>query len=169
MLNHRWDFGDAVRVTRNVKDDGTYPGADVGELLVRRGSVGHVVDVGTFLQDQVIYSVHFLDIGRVVGCREEELIGADEPWLPSRFEFREKVRAERSLVSGGETLVPVGAVGEVVKVVRDAPGGVAYHVHFDCRPGRVFQVPETALGGSPPPAPRTPGSEKAVPCSPTSS
>ena len=146
MLQYRWDFGDAVRVTRNVKDDGTYPGADVGELLVRRGSVGHVVDVGTFLQDQVIYSVHFLDIGRIVGCREEELIGADEPWQPSRFEFREKVAAGKSLVSGGETLVPAGAIGEVVKVIRDAPGGVAYHVHFECRAGRVFQVPEAALG-----------------------
>lgn len=166
MLHHRWDFGDAVRVTRNVKDDGTYPGADVGELLVRRGSVGHVVDVGTFLQDQVIYSVHFLDIGRIVGCREEELIGADEPWRPSRFEFREKVRAGRALVAGGEALVPVGALGEVVKVIRDAPGGVAYHVHFDCRPGRVFQVPETALQDPPPPASRP---EEAAACSPTSS
>ena len=145
MLHHRWDFGDAVRVTRNVKDDGTYPGADVGELLVRRGSVGHVVDVGTFLQDQVIYSVHFLDVGRIVGCREEELIGADDPWTPSKFEFREKVRAARGLSVGGEVLVALGAIGEVVKVIRDAPGGVAYHIHFDSLPGRVLQIPEGAL------------------------
>jgi len=144
-VNYEFDFGDAVRVIRNVKDDGTYPGANVGQLLVRRGSVGHVVDIGTFLQDQVIYSVHFLDINRIIGCREEELIGADDPWVPSRYEFREKVRTARPLGSGAEVLVATDAVGEIIKVVRNAAGGVAYHVHFDCLPGRVLQVAETAL------------------------
>jgi hypothetical protein len=67
------------------------PAPDTGDLLVRRGRIGHVRDVGTFLQDQIIYSVHFLDEGRVVGCREEELIGVDEPWIESRFEVRQKV------------------------------------------------------------------------------
>jgi hypothetical protein len=74
----RWDYGDAVRVTRNVRNDGTFPGVPTGDLLVRRGRIGHVRDVGTFLQDQIIYSVHFLDEGRLVGCREEELVGVDE-------------------------------------------------------------------------------------------
>ncbi len=87
----RFDFGEAVRVTRNVRNDGTYPGKPVGELLVRRGSVGHVIEMGTFLQDQVIYTVHFLEQGRMVGCRAEELIPADAPWNPSRFEFHDKV------------------------------------------------------------------------------
>ena len=50
----RWDYGDAVRVTRNVRNDGTYPGAAVGDLLVRRGRVGHVRNVGTCLQDPII-------------------------------------------------------------------------------------------------------------------
>ncbi len=93
----RWDYGDAVRVTRNVRNDGTFPGIHVCELLVRRVSIGPVRSVGTFLQDQIIYSVHFLDEGRVVGCREEELIGLDEPWIESRFEVRQKVRAARAL------------------------------------------------------------------------
>jgi hypothetical protein len=39
-VDYLFDFGDAVRVIRNVKDDGTYPGANVGQLLVRRGSIG---------------------------------------------------------------------------------------------------------------------------------
>jgi nitrogen fixation protein NifZ len=148
MMNARWDLGEAVRVIRNVRNDGTYPGMDTGAPLIRRGSVGHVVDVGTFLQDQIIYSVHFLDEGRIVGCREEELIGAEDEWAPSRFEFREKVKAAKAMASGGQTLVEIGAVGEVIKVVRDAPGGVAYHIHFDCLPGRVLQIPETALVSS---------------------
>jgi nitrogen fixation protein NifZ len=139
-----WDFGDAVRVARNVRNDGTYPGIATGELLVRRGSVGHVVDIGTFLQDQIIYSVHFLDIGKVVGCRQEELLDIDDPWVPSRHEVRERVRAARALVAGGEELVPAGAEGEILKVLRDSDPPT-YHLHFDCRPGRVFAVPEAAL------------------------
>jgi nitrogen fixation protein NifZ len=128
-----------------VRNDGTYPGEETGALLIRRGSVGHVVDVGTFLQDQIIYSVHFLDVGRLVGCREEELLGADEPWVPSAYEFRQKVRAAKTLAAKGETLVAVGSIGEILKVLRDGPAGVAYHVHFDCLPGRPLLVSEGAL------------------------
>lgn len=144
-MQTRWDIGEDVRVARNVRNDGTYPGTATGELLVRRGSVGTVVDVGTFLQDQIIYSVHFLDIDRVVGCREEELLGADEDWVPSRYETRERVRARRALSLGGEVCVPAGAIGEVMQVVRAEP--VGYHVHFECLPGRVLAVPEPALAG----------------------
>lgn len=138
------EYGDAVRVTRNVRNDGTYPGVATGDLLVRRGSVGHVVDVGSFLVDQIIYSVHFLDINRIVGCRAEELIDADEEWLPSRFEARERIAAGKQLSAKGELLVPEGAPGEVFKVLVD-DGRVVYHVHFECRPGRLFAVPEAAL------------------------
>jgi len=145
MMNARWDYGEAVRLTRNVRNDGTYPGMDPGDFLVRRGSVGYVIDVGTFLQDQVIYSVNFLDEGRVVGCREEELIGADDPWTPSRFEFREKVQAVKGLSVGGEVLLEPGAAGEVMKVIRDNPAGVIYHVHFESLPGRLLQIPEPLL------------------------
>ena len=93
MMNARWEYGDGVRLVRNVKNDGTYPGLPVGAPLVRRGTIGHVIDVGTFLQDQIIYSVHFLEEGRIVGCREEELIDIDEPWIESRFEVRQKLCA----------------------------------------------------------------------------
>jgi nitrogen fixation protein NifZ len=145
MIDARWDFGEPVRLTRNVRNDGTYPGLDTGAPLVRRGSIGYVVDVGTFLQDQIIYSINFLDEGKIVGCREEELIDADEPWTPSRFEFREKVQSAKGLSVGGEVLVKRGAIGEVIKVIRDAPGGVAYHIHFDSLLGRLLQIPEDAL------------------------
>lgn len=139
-----WEYGDAVRVTRNVRNDGTYPGVPTGDLLVRRGSVGHVVNVGTFLVDQLIYSVRFLDCDRIVGCRAEELVDAADPWIPSRFEARESIRAGKQLASDGKVLVPAGAQGEVLKVLRESDP-VSYHVHFDCQPGRVFAVPESAL------------------------
>lgn len=145
MIDAQWDYGESVRLIRNVRNDGTYPGLDPGAPLVRRGSIGFVVDVGSFLQDQIIYSVNFLEEGKIVGCREEELIGADDPWTPSLFEFREKVRATKGLSVGGEVLIPLGAKGEIIKVLRNAAGGVAYHVHFDCLAGRVLEIPETIL------------------------
>jgi len=139
----RYDYGDEVRVTRNVRNDGTYPGLDVGAFLVRRGSVGYVVNVGTFLQDQVIYSVHFLDEQRLVGCREEELIPADAPWTPSRFEFRDKVISRINLAVDGEIVAAPGDQGEILRVLRnDDPTKVQYHVRF---PGRTLQVPEDVL------------------------
>jgi nitrogen fixation protein NifZ len=137
----RYEFGEAVRVTRNVRNDGTYPGKEIGELLVRRGSVGHVIEMGTFLQDQVIYTVHFLDQGKMVGCRVEELIPAEAPWNPSRYEFRDKVVCSRDLGIGGEIIVGKGMEGEVLKVLRETQP-LQYHVRF---PGRTLQVPETVL------------------------
>ncbi len=128
---------------RNVRNDGTYPGMDVGQLLVRRGSLGYVRDRGTFLQDQVIYSVHFLAQDRLVGCREEELQSASDPWIPSLFEFRDRVVARIPLGIRGRVLIHQGEPGEVLKVLRHALGGVQYHVHFSGR--ETLQVPETAL------------------------
>lgn len=139
--DERFDFGEAVRVTRNVRNDGTYPGKAVGELLIRRGSVGHVIEVGTFLQDQVIYTVHFLDQGRMVGCRAEELIPADAVWNPSLFEFRDKVVCRIDLGVQGKVIVQKGTEGEILKVLRDSLP-MQYHVRF---PGKTLQVPETAL------------------------
>ena len=141
-----------MRVRRNVRNDGTFPGVDVGKLLVRRGSVGYVRDVGTFLQDQLIYSVHFVEVDRVVGCREEELQLESDPWTPSRFENRDKVTPRLPLGLRGVVVAEPGLVGEIEKVLRDAPGGVTYHVRFH---GRTLEVPENALdwagaaGGAP--------------------
>lgn len=142
----RWDYGDAVRVTRNVRNDGTFPGVKTGDLLVRRGRIGHVRDVGTFLQDQIIYSVYFLDEGRLIGCREEELIAADDPWIDSCFEVRQRVRATRPLAIRDEIRVPVGSRGEILALERHDAQGVFYHTHFDCLPGNPLRVPEAALG-----------------------
>ncbi|TPQ27897.1 nitrogen fixation protein NifZ [Methylomonas sp. EFPC3] len=136
----RFEFGEAVRVTRNVRNDGTYPGREIGDLLIRRGSVGHVIEVGTFLQDQVIYTVHFLDHGKMIGCRAEELIPAEAPWNPSRFEFRDKVRCNRDLPTA-DGVIASGTEGEVMKILRDREP-LLYHVRF---PGKTMQVPEAVL------------------------
>lgn len=137
----RFDFGEEVRVTRNVRNDGTYPGMEIGDLLIRRGSVGNVVEMGTFLQDQVIFTVHFIKHGRMVGCRVEELITADAPWNPSIFEFRDKVISKINLAIQGEIRVAIGTEGEIEKVLRETHP-VLYHVRF---PGITLQVPEASL------------------------
>lgn len=139
----RFEYGADVRLIRNVRNDGTFPGKEVGELLVRRGSIGNVHDVGSYLQDQLIYRVYFIDTGRMVGCREEELIAASEPWRDSLFEFRDRVLVKVPLSIKGEVIVSAGDIGTVLKILRDAPGAVQYHVHFAS--GRMFQVPEPAL------------------------
>lgn len=137
-----YDYGDVVRLIRNVRNDGTFPGSEMGDLLIRRGSIGHVRNIGTFLQDQIIYSVHFTNEDILVGCREEELIGEDEPWAPSRYEFRDKVVSKMPFAINGEIIVEEGAEGEVLKALPDRSNGIQYHVRF---PGRTLQVPETAL------------------------
>ncbi len=142
----RFEFGASVRVTRNVRNDGTYPGLEMGDMLVRRGSIGYVQNVGTFLQDQIIYSVHFLDVNKVIGCREEELIGENDPWIPSRFEFRDKVTTNRILTVKGEVIAKPGDAAEILKVLRDveeeAHEEIKYHVRF---PGHTLVVGESML------------------------
>jgi nitrogen fixation protein NifZ len=139
----KFAYGAEVRLRRNVRNDGTFPGFDTGKLLVRRGSVGYVRDVGIFLQEQLVYSVHFLAADRLVGCREEELQAAADPWTPNRFEFRDKVTPLVPLGVRGKVIVRPGETGEIEKALLDAPGGVAYYVRFA---GRTLQVPESALG-----------------------
>ena len=138
----KFEFGDEVRIVRNVRNDGTYPGVPTGTLLIRRGSTGFVMNVGTFLQDQLIYTVNFLEQNKIVGFREEELIGIDEPWISSKFESREKVLSRVTLAVSGKVRVTPGMEGEILKVLRDAAGGVQYHVIFH---DQVLQVPEASL------------------------
>ncbi len=138
----QFSMGAAVRVTRAIRDDGTHPEVARGELLVPRGRVGYVRDVGTFLQDQTIYTVFFPDEDRMVGCREEELIDAAAPWVATQFEARDRVTPSRRLAVNGEVVAEPGTVGEVIRVLRDADPGPAYQVRF---PGRTLQVPERAL------------------------
>lgn len=138
----KFEFGQQVRIVRNVRNDGTYPGIPTGQLLIRRGETGYVVNVGTFLQDQLIYSVNFLDQNRIVGFREEELISIDEPWVPSKFESRERVRSKITLAVRGEVRAEPGSEGEILKVLRNEEGGVQYQVIFH---DHVLQVPESVL------------------------
>ncbi|MER9203082.1 nitrogen fixation protein NifZ [Mesorhizobium sp. M0933] len=74
--------GERVRATRHIKNDGTYPGREIGENLVRKGEEGYVRDIGTFLQQFFIYSVEWIDRGTVVGMRARELMSLDKAEVP---------------------------------------------------------------------------------------
>lgn len=70
--------GARVRSTKYVKNDGTFPGRDVGEILVKKGDEGYVRDIGMFLQRYYIYAVEFVERGTIVGMRGRELIAIEE-------------------------------------------------------------------------------------------
>jgi nitrogen fixation protein NifZ len=70
--------GAKVRATRLVRNDGTFAGKEIGEVLVKRGELGYVRDVGTFLQRHYVYAVEFIERGVVVGMRARELQAARE-------------------------------------------------------------------------------------------
>jgi nitrogen fixation protein NifZ len=77
--------GEKVQAKKYVRNDGTFPGRDVGDVLVRKGEVGYVRNIGTFLQQFYIYSVEFVDQGIIVGMRARELISLDK-MAPSKEE-----------------------------------------------------------------------------------
>lgn len=141
MLKSQFQQGDAIRVLRPIRNDGTFPGKARGELLVRRGSIGVIQDVGTFLQDQVIYAVLFLDENRLVGCREQEVQAAEAPWIAHRFDSRDRVRAALTLAVGGQERAKVGDIGEIMHVLNHSEP-VQYEVIFG---DRILQVPESVL------------------------
>lgn len=68
-----FEIGDKVRLRKQIKNDGTFPGQEIGVILGKKGEIGYVVSIGSFLQRSYIYAVHFLNTGFIVGCRKKEL------------------------------------------------------------------------------------------------
>lgn len=68
-----FEIGQKVRSRKLIRNDGTFPGKDIGATLAKKGDVGYVVSIGTFLQTSYIYAVHFMSTGYIVGCRMKEL------------------------------------------------------------------------------------------------
>jgi nitrogen fixation protein NifZ len=73
-----FDIGEKVRVRKLIRNDGTFPGKDIGVTLAKKGETGYVVSIGTFLQSSYIYAVHFMTTGYVIGCKTKELETAEE-------------------------------------------------------------------------------------------
>ncbi len=71
-----FQYGEKVVCNRMVRNDGTFPGKEIGEVLVKKGEEGYVVTIGTFLQQFYIYGVEFLGSGYRVGMKRRELVRA---------------------------------------------------------------------------------------------
>ena len=72
-----FNYGEKVRAKRMIRNDGTYPGREIGDILVKKGEDGYVVSIGTFLQQFYIYGVEFVATGHRVGMKRRELEAAD--------------------------------------------------------------------------------------------
>lgn len=77
-----FDMGQRVRTRKVLRNDGTFPGKDIGFHLAKKGDVGYIVGIGTYLQRAYIYSVHFLESNFVVGCLSRELELIDDDYKP---------------------------------------------------------------------------------------
>lgn len=77
----KFRMGQKVKLVSDVVNDGTYPHAKIGELMMPAGSVGYIKDMGEFLQVIRVYEVHFIGTNTVleiIGCREHELAAVDD-------------------------------------------------------------------------------------------
>ena len=68
-----FSFGEKVKSRRTVRNDGTYAGKEIGDVLAKKGEEGYIVSIGTFLQQFYIYGVEFLESGNRVGMKRKEL------------------------------------------------------------------------------------------------
>ncbi len=66
-------YGEKVRARRTIRNDGTYAGKEIGDVLAKKGEEGYVVSIGTFLQQFYIYGVEFTESGNRVGMKRKEL------------------------------------------------------------------------------------------------
>ena len=73
--------GQKVELVEDIVNDGTYPHAPIGTLMMPKGSVGYIKSMGEFLQVIRVYEVHFFGTDmevEIVGCREHELRAMDD-------------------------------------------------------------------------------------------
>ena len=82
----RYEWGQVVVATLDLFNDGSFPDAEQGALLVAQGQRGEIVRVGHHVPtNEPVYLVDF-GCGRLVGCLEEEIVLAslvsDAPLRP---------------------------------------------------------------------------------------
>lgn len=103
--------GQRVRLVKAIRNDGTYPHAKVGDVLVEAGAEGYVRKIGDFLQTIRVYEVNFIEEGMTFGCREAELEAALEDdgydevaeelkWLKEHRAARAAMKAAQSQEEG---------------------------------------------------------------------
>lgn len=69
----KFNVGDVVKIRKRIKNDGTFPGLPWDEVIVNKGEIGVVVDIGIFLLTKTVYTIFFPRLDIFVGCIEQEL------------------------------------------------------------------------------------------------
>lgn len=98
----RFNYGERVVSRSTVRNDGTFAGAEIGDVLVRKGDIGYVTSIGNFLQQYYIYAVEWVENGYRVGMRAKELMSLDN--LPPEILEQlgpEKAAQLKALRAGG--------------------------------------------------------------------
>ena len=71
----KFEYGQRVRATTDLLNDGSFPDAPEEALLVAAGAEGEIVKIGTHVElEQLVYLVEFGE--RVIGCFEAEIAPA---------------------------------------------------------------------------------------------
>ncbi len=98
----KFKVGQKVKLLADVVNDGTYPHAKIGTLMMPKGSVGYIKDMGEFLQVIRVYEVHFfgteMDV-EIIGCREHELESMEDDYVDEDELEREALKAHREKMS----------------------------------------------------------------------
>ena len=69
----RFQWGQPVKTTVDLFNDGSHPQAAEEELLIASGTRGEIVQTGMHEEANIpVYLVEFPD-GKVIGCLEEEI------------------------------------------------------------------------------------------------
>jgi len=68
-----FEYGAKVRSRKVIRNDGTFPGKEIGDLLANKGEIGYITSIGTYLQQFYIYGVEFIDSGYRVGMKQREI------------------------------------------------------------------------------------------------
>lgn len=141
---YKFEIGQKVRLVEPIHNDGTLYGAERGEKLQNPGDFGFIRNVGYFLDD-LVYEVDFIGHGRILGCKEREIMDFDLPWEPPLYEPGLRVQATVDLTKEGQLLWPRGAAGKIT-VRRYLHGrGYVYEVRFDQDPERLSLLFEPQL------------------------
>ncbi len=77
----KYKVGQKVQLVEDIVNDGTYPHAKIGTLMMPKGQIGYIKSMGEFLQVIRVYEVHFIDSDmevEIIGCREHELEAVDD-------------------------------------------------------------------------------------------
>lgn len=97
----KFGVGQKVELVSDIVNDGTYPHAKIGTLMMPKGSVGYIKSIGEFLQVIRVYEVHFFGVldmpVEIVGCREHELNALEDyrDEVEEELEYMRKHREEK--------------------------------------------------------------------------